>query len=390
MSYPRTDHIVEAALAAGPRVPTRVEVVVPRPWRAPPDPHILTVTYTVGGRPERPVLDATVGGNRFCLDDPVRLQPVTIAKPWGREIWYTGMEARGESAVLGDRGALGLGSYLGLAPERLCRRQPIVLLKVLDPLPVPVRGELYLEVHEKKQEVYVVTGVDPSACPDGRGRIRFGVNQALRRAYADDGAFREAFLQAVQRYEAVRRAVDNGDPGLQDEERDARSATLAFTAERALAVGDVVRVPVWVPHSLQPGVRVVEFQTPTYERFIISSSQKVLTQDGWDSAHAIARMNLDTPPDPPPEPVAPGVNRIVRFQEFSVWQARLSGGGEVIPPASLPYAVALCIAGAVDLPGNGTDLRLSEGQAALIPATALGRPVRAAGRANLLLAAPGL
>ena len=53
-----------------------------------------------------------------------------------------------------------------------------------------------------------------------------------------------------------------GEPGLAAKEAAARSACLTFTDERALEVGDVIRVPTWVPHSLQQGVRVVEFQTP--------------------------------------------------------------------------------------------------------------------------------
>ena len=72
----------------------------------------------------------------------------------------------------------------------------------------------------------------------------------------------------------------------------------SFTRLLDLRVGDVVRVEPYYPHSLQHGVRVVELQTPTYERFIISFAQQVVTQDHWDSEHAIAHMSLDPAPEP--------------------------------------------------------------------------------------------
>ena len=320
-----------------------------------------------------------------------------IAKPWGREIWFTGIEARGESRIAvhppdqDDRPSeLPLGTYLALAPGHLTNGHTPVLLKILDPLPTAVLGELYLEVHETKQEVYIVTEVDPDAWPDGQGRIRFGINQRKRREFADDEAFRAAFLDSLSEYEAVRKAIDDGASGLDAREARARAACLTFTDERRLEVGDVVRVPTWLPHSLQHGVQVVEFQTPTYERFILSSTQKVLTQDRWDSAHAVANMRLDTPEDAVPERIGEHCERIVRFEDFAVWQARLCNAGHITLPGSLPYALAFCITGRAMLTGPGTDLALGRGEAALIPAGSIGREVRGEPDCLLLLAAPGL
>ena len=68
-----------------------------------------------------------------------------------------------------------------------------------------------------------------------------------------------------------------------------------FTSIKELRLGDVIKVPTWTPHSPQHGIRVIEFQTPTYERYIISFEQRVLTQEHWDSEHAIAHMTLDPP-----------------------------------------------------------------------------------------------
>jgi hypothetical protein len=366
-------------------------LTIDRHWCEPPEQQTLQVVYRTRGDSTGPVHEAVVDGRTVSLDDPQRLLPVVVPKPWGREIWYTGMEARGESRIgTSEADSLPLGTYLALAPGHLTAGHTPVLLKILDPRPEPVLGELYLEVHEQKQEVYVVTAVDECAWPDGQGRIRYGINQARRRSCADDDAFRKEFLSALNAYEAVRRQIDAGDTGLDDAEMAARTTALAFTDERPLTVGDVISVPTWVPHSLQQGVRVVEFQTPTYERFIVASSQKVLTQDGWDSAHAVANMRLDTPEDPPPERIADNVERIVRFDEFSVWQVQLNENDPISLPEGLPYVLAFCITGQVELTGPGSRLTLDAGAAALIPRASAGRPMRTDTECLLLLAAPGL
>ncbi len=45
------------------------------------------------------LLAASVDGVTVPLNAPVPLQRVAIAKPWGQELWYTGIEARGHSRV---------------------------------------------------------------------------------------------------------------------------------------------------------------------------------------------------------------------------------------------------------------------------------------------------
>lgn len=370
-------------------------VILPRPWREPADTVELAVRYSWRGDGGR--LAAEVAGHRLHLDEPVRLAPAMVAKPWGREIWLTGIEARGESTVLTGQGELPLSWYLALAPRRLTGRAPLVLLKILDPRPEPVLGDLYFEVHEKKQEVYVVSHVDPSAWPDGRGRIRFGMNQTLRRRYGDDEAFRRDYLAAVQRYERVRRAIDQGEAVAADEERRLRHHMESFTDMRELAVGDVVTVPTWLPHSLQHGVRVVEFQTPTYERYIISFAQRVLTQDHWDSPEAVARMRLDAPPPPRFERLGDGMERIVSFDDFSVARLRLPAGASCAVPDHPSYLLCMVVDGQVRL----GPLDLTEEQAAFVPAAALADPApgqpaavrlanTGAGTATVLLAAPDL
>ena len=314
---------------------------------------------------------------------PVKLVPVTVDKPWGREIWYSAMEERGESRVLAAGGELRLSAYL----EAAGIAAPVILLKVLDPHPEPVRGDLYFEVHEHKREVYVVTAVDRNAWPDGRGRIRFGMNQDARGRFAGDAEFRAAYLGAVREYESIRRRIDRGEPVSVEEETRKRASMDAFTGLKSLQPGDVVAVPTWTPHALQHGTRVVEFQTPAYERYIISFAQKVLTQEGWDSEHAIARLCLDTPDEPVFDALAPGVERIASFDDFSVWRAALKPGSPAALPEQAHYALCMALEGRIDVGG----VELGPEEACLVPETGLARHrVSSRGAARCLIAAPGL
>ncbi|MEZ5595448.1 MAG: hypothetical protein R3E84_03510 [Pseudomonadales bacterium] len=321
---------------------------------------------------------------------PVRLIPVEIPKPWGRERWYTGMEARGESQVHLPGGLeIPLSLYLNANPHAASGGEDVLLLKILDPDPEPVLGDLYFEVHEEKREVYVVTHVDASAWPEGIGGIRFGMAQSVRAQYSSDADFRAAYLTAVKDYEVVRRAIDDGfeDEVLTASERELRAAMERFTHLRPLRVGDVVHVPAWLPHSLLHGVRVVEFQTPTYERLIVSFAQRVLTQHHWDTENAVAHMALGAGEEQPGEAVAPGIDRIARFDHFNVWRATPQAG-RVSLPTTLPYAVVMPT-------GNRArvgKLILAPEEAAFIPHAALPdcTLVADAEDAFLLIAAPTL
>ena len=325
----------------------------------------------------------------FDFTLPVRLEPVYVPKPWGQEIWYTGMENRGESRVqVSGAGSVPLSTWLAADPLAASRNTPVLLLKILDPSNEPVTGDLYFEVHAEKREVYVVTHIDPTAWPSGTGAIRFGMNQQLRASYGDDAAFRQAYLDAVRGYEKVRRAIDNGtlSPFIVMQELALRDRMNGFTHLRELQPGDVVHVPTWFPHALQHGVRVVEFQTATYERLIVSFAQKVLTQQHWDTETAVARMSLDPGLEQVADAVRPGIERIARFDHFNVWRASDAAGSFALP-AELPYAVLMAIGGGVQagnlsLPGEG---------ACFIPSAALASTtIRATTGACALIAAPGL
>ena len=144
------------------------------------------------------------------LDQALLLAPIAIAKPWGQEIWFTGIEARGQAGFTDGVSSVPIPWVLALLPKRLLggERVNLNLLKILDPLPEPVYGDLYFELHEEKREVYVVTHVDRQSWPDGEGGIRFGFDAAVRNAFDGPDEFRQAYLQAVQNYELVRRKID--------------------------------------------------------------------------------------------------------------------------------------------------------------------------------------
>lgn len=306
-----------------------------------------------------------------CVTDlalPVALIPVDIPKPWGRERWFTGIEARGESQVRTASGTRPISAYLAQGGtmnggSTLLEGRPLLLLKILDPRTDPVLGDLYFEVHREKREVYIVTQVDRTAWPDGVGAVRFGMHPGLRAEYADDDAFRADYLRAVTAYEHVRRAIDAGasiDPAIEPQRR---AEMERFTALRPLRPGDVVTVPPWTPHALQHGVRVVEFQTPTYERYILSFGQRVLTQPHWDTALAVPQMQLGIPAEPAPERVGPGLERLARFPDFEVLRASVNASAACRLPLDAPYVLCMAERGAVRVGG----IRLEPDQAALLP-----------------------
>lgn len=228
----------EAAVHVGPPRTLAIGFDLVESWTTPPRHIHLTAVYLIERDTiqtfvtDRPLDTPTAGhffatANRcraaiFALNQPLRLAPVSVVTPWGREICYAGIEARGISSVTDARHTTPLPWVLASAPRRLCGKQPVVSLKVLEPSPEPVLGDLCFELHESQQELYVVTQVDRRAWPDGRGAIRFGMNAARRASYRDDDRFRADYLAAVRAYESVRRTID----GLLDEKRTAAGIDL--------------------------------------------------------------------------------------------------------------------------------------------------------------------
>lgn len=339
----------------------------------------------------------------LIMSDPWLLTPIYIPKPWGQEIWYTGIEARGQAEVIGDQGNIPLPWLLDLMAGRTGLRdgcQPI-LLKVLDPLPDEVYGDLYFELHREKQEVYVVTHIDQKAWPEGIGAIQLGFAAHARQRYKTDDEFKQAYLDSVNAYEQVRRLLDlkldekkaaanielsqpvtasqlidwinilaqqSENKALIQKETELRIAMNSFVQDYPLKVGDVVTIPKLVPHALQHGVRVVEFQTPVYERKILSFGQKVLTQGHWDTQEALELVDLDVAGLQPPELVSVTpplrIERIVNFDGFEVQRIQLEGHhifkGDV-------YSVLMVLQGRLTL-SCAERMRIIElGQALLLP-----------------------
>ena len=291
-----------------------------------------------------------VGSEPICLTRPFELETVSIQKPWGQEIWYSGIEQRGVSTVTSVPLPWLLsvfGDYLG------CAGSPM-LLKILAPLPEPNLGDQYFEMHEKKIEVYVVTQIDPDAWPSGSGKIRYGFDQDVIKEFESVASFRDSYQLAVTEYRLIRNEVDAQlrslkkqqglvagdllapaeynkliaqiDPELNAREEQLRKIMYRHTGMLDLSIGDVVTVAPMVPHSLQHGVRVIEFQTPHYERYILSFGQEVLTQDHWDtdSALAGARTEISTPT--PTVQISPGLDLIADFDAFKVTRLMLEPG----------------------------------------------------------------
>ena len=242
-------------------------------------------------------------------EDPSPLRPVTVAKPWGREVWHSGMEARGESGVRTPAGVVPLSRYL----RERGREEPVILLKTLQ----ATEGNLYLEVHETKSEVYVVDRIG------ARGRMLLGLRPAVLDRMGD-AAFRAA----------VREAAGKAESGEADIE-----AVQAFMHPVDLRVGDAVTIPSRVPHSLLKGVEVIEFQTPVFERKILAASQPVATQKGWDIDAAVAAMDLSVQPTVESRQ-DDGTQTIARAPDFTVARHRLpSGSTFTVPPWSVGWVV---------------------------------------------------
>ena len=313
-----------------------------------------------------------VGSEPICLTQPLELETVSIQKPWGQEIWYSGIEQRGVSTVKSVPLPWLLsvfGDYLG------CAGSPM-LLKILAPFPEPNLGDLYFEMHEKKIEVYVVTQIDPEAWPTGSGKIRYGFDQDVIKEFESVDSFRDSYQLAVAEYRLVRDEIDAQlrslkkqrglvageplapveyneliakiDPDLNAREEQLRKIMYRHTGMLDLSIGDVVTVAPMVPHSLQHGVRVIEFQTPHYERYILSFGQEVLTQDHWDTDSVLEEARTETSTPTPTVQISPGRDLIADFDAFTVTRLVLEPGNSA-DTQHTNYTMVIGVAGEVIL-----------------------------------------
>lgn len=160
------------------------------------------------------------------------------------------------------------------------------------------------------------------------------------------------------------------NPELSAKEREYRDKMNAFTAMHPLEAGDVVQVEPLTPHALQHGVRVIEFQTPHYERHILSFAQKVLTQPHWDTEAAMARATLASDMEADLTTSSEGkdyrVDIIADFDAFQARRAILSPGASISLPAVNTCALVIGVSGIHKL-GQRT---LTAEQACYVPAVA--------------------
>lgn len=335
---------------------------------------------------------------------PVILQPIDIPKPWGKEVWYTGIEERGQSLVSDGNFSIPLPWLLSVGEKYWLdeKNTSPILLKILDPLPEPVFGDLYFELHEEKREVYIVTNIDKQAWPDSSGGIRFGFDQTKRAAIDNDEQFKAEYLDAVKAYQTVRTLIDAQldecrraesiglndpvsaettqrwlekiDDDLKQKELSCRQTMESFIHVKPLKVGDVIKVPTHTPHSLMHGVRTIEFQTPVYERKILSFAQKVLTQNHWDTESALEISSLDAPVLPELETIELGpennshvrVESVVTFDDFEVHRIVFSKSGDCQIPMAGEYRLVIAVNGQLSI----NQMSLSPEQAMLVSADA--------------------
>ena len=307
------------------------------------------------------------------LRAPLKLDRLLIPKPWGQEIWYTGIEERGVCSIH----KIPLPWILEVFASMITGTRELtpILLKILDPSPHEVYGDLYFELHQKKREVYIVTHIDKNAWPDSTGKIRLGFCPDKVNSYADAQQFKDAYLASVEAYRQVRNKIDakfdefrlntqaeEDEPGtmetikewqdkiepeLAEQEMNLRDAMNEFTAQRNLHVGDVIHVNPHVPHSLPHGVRVVEFQTPHYERYILSFAQKVLTQDHWDTERALDHVQLDLEETEVQE-ISETESLVADFEEFRATRIVLQPGMDKVIDADT-YCLVIGVKGRVEL-----------------------------------------
>jgi len=337
----------------------------------------------------------------LTLSAPLMLEPVKIPKPWGQEIWYTGIEARGQSNVTAQGFSTPLPWVLSLMPDYLASdsHKKIILLKTLDPLPDEVYGDLYFELHEQKQEVYVVTHIDSRAWKNNIGAIRLGFDEKKRSEFKSDEEFKVAYLNAVSEYEKIRRTIDDlydieriknnislTSPvdskilglwekqipqELVEREEQARDYKNSFSAIQSLRIGDVVKVPCYVPHALQHGVRVVEFQTPVFERKILSFAQKVLTQDSWDTQSALEKVQLVTPEQAALVVLSAHegvlVEEVARFDDFRVISITLAANQQYCVESQNSYGLLMPIGNVCGVLIGDDELSLAAEEVMFIP-----------------------
>ena len=332
-------------------------------------------------------LDA-VAKNRNAVivypDLPLCLKVLKIQKPWGYESWYTGVEKRGVALVKDNYGKTELPYALNMFKQQMLAdySESLILLKTLNPVADDVIGDLYYEMHEEKWEVYVVTEIDKTAWPTGTGIIKAGLNPKKIEEYKDTYGKEWAeillddFREAIGDYEIIRRQIDDLTGEISEElliqELELRHKASNFVGNCPVKIGDIVRFPVFQMHSLQHGIRVVEFQTPHYERLIVMFTQKVLTQNHWDTEDALKKMLMEVYERPQLEILQKSsgllVERFVDFPQFTADRICLKQNNRLKNELDGKYQLLIIISGqATIFPEDSRPLILNLEESLFLP-----------------------
>ena len=239
-------------------------------------------------------------------DKPVILSEGRLEKGWGDEILHTMIEGRFVADVTDTAGEkksklpdvlkLFPGSF-GIDPE-----DNLVLLKILSPKKEPKIGDLYLEAHWEKYELYVVTDINKEVWEDGKGKVACGLNPQLVEEYRDkyqekwQERYKKDFRAASDAYRreiyAKYTAKEIKPPD--EKESDFRDAVYRFIGYREVEIGDVLIFPKGTVHSLRHGIEVAEILSPHYERGVIVPTLKPVTSFGgeWFTDEAFSAMDM--------------------------------------------------------------------------------------------------
>ena len=232
------------------------------------------------------VLEAVHSGN------PLYIIPYKEPKVWGvdgiGEYWY-GAETGGKSSLAkAEDESVPLVDIVSFAPEDFLGQEVVTrfgmklpLVKILTP-----KGRLSVQFHDKKNELWIVTGID-EASAKGEAKIVLGFHINAIRNYGANVGWR--YKEALEKYGATLNALIDlmeykGHKDLLKEKRDVIIAAReiddaevqkylkdlnssgyeleSFYNYRSVKIGDVVPISSGTLHALGPGVEVVEPQIP--------------------------------------------------------------------------------------------------------------------------------
>ena len=265
-------------------------------------------------------------------------------------------------------------------------------------------------VHHIQQPHWFEEGadLDPQAWPSGKGEILAGLNPEVISRYRErygenwsEPCLRD-FQEQIREYEIIRRELDQlldrlkKEVGLSEseaispeqmteleqklpedlrqKEKELRQKAYAYIGRVSVEVGDVVTFPALQVHSLQHGIRVIEFQTPHYERLIVMFAQKVLTQNHWDTDRAMDLINTEPYRLPEPQLLTEEdgylEERIVDFPDFSSERIRMDENISRKFQCEGRYHLIICVKGKLRLESqSGSSLELLPEEAVFLPAS---------------------